>query len=190
MTPGAEVGFVCLCSLGCDKTCYSGEEKSRQSVIATDPRPQLLGESLFLTVLHCKHTTEATPLLVQRAKPQEFPLCFLLSLSLSRSTPPPPPFYSSLSPSFPPSQIDQLETLARRRLNQQESLFLSCRKFLPRLSSAPLFFCRPSLARSNPFHPAEVAFGGGPKCWRECEEPLALESKAEGNDGICWNSCC
>lgn len=59
-TPSAEqfqASFVFFCSFDCDKKCYGSKASRRQSGIATDLRSDVLRESLFLTVLHCKHTT-------------------------------------------------------------------------------------------------------------------------------------
>lgn len=100
--------------------------------MATDLRPELLSESLFLAVLHCKHTTGHASFGAVCQATGIPSLVFSLSLSLSL-------FYSSLSPSFPPSQIDQWETLAGRTLNQQESLF-----FFSLLSDIPHKIVPPS----------------------------------------------
>lgn len=94
--------FILLFIWLCQNPLWSDEVNRWKSGKATDLRPKLLGESLFLTALHCKHTTSHASFGAP-CQATGIPSLFFSVI-----------LFQSLSPSFPPSLIDQWE---RRPLN-------------------------------------------------------------------------
>lgn len=159
------------------KNCESSKVNWRQSGIATDLRPYLLGESLFLTVLHCKHTTGHASFSAVCQATGIPSLCFSLS----------PFLFQSLSPH------SRLLRQANGRRWQDDywtsknlfSLSLVCRTFLTRLYyslSFPRAFLTYALTFLPP--PVKIVFWDGPKHWRERDETLALKCDDQGKEGI------
>lgn len=142
--------------------CVFVEQKTEW---ATDLRPKLLGEGLFLTALHCKHTTGHASFGAPCQATGIPSLCFSL---LS--------FYSSLSPSFPPSRLPR----------QANGRGLQGDYWTSRILCSLSVVCRTLHAKFLPFvlFSWRALFCGNPRLCCECVEISPLKCGDWAEEGI------